>query len=115
MSQIKNQMTIDKVREALGVKANSVSDEKIEKFLSAIEAGLEEYGNAVYSKTLGEVVENTDEKNKFLKMFSYYSDKFTDALPAASKASIDWMLYSEDFATFVKTDKLPSGKNVDSN
>jgi hypothetical protein len=115
MSQIKSQITVGKVREALGVKADSVSDEKIEKFLSAIESGLEEYGNAVYSKTLGEVVENTDEKNKFLKMFSYYSDKFTDAMPTDSKANVDWMLYSEDFATFVKTGKLPSGKNVDSN
>ena len=115
MSQIKSQITVGKVRESLGIKAESVPDEKIKKFLTAIESGLEEYGNAVYSKTLQEVAENTDEKNKFLKMFSYYSDKFTDEIPVASKASIDWMLYSEDFATFIKTGKLPSGKNVDSN
>ena len=108
MSQITSQITVDKVREALGIKAESVSDEKIKKFLSAIEIGLEEHGNAVYSETLQEIVENTDEKNKFLKMLSYYSDKFTDAMPRGSKANVDWRIYSDDFAEFVKTGKLPN-------
>jgi len=111
MSKVKNQITVVKAREALGVKADSVSDEKIIKFLSAIESGLEEYGNAVYSKTLREVVENTDEKNKFLKMFSYYSDKFVASFPIDVQANIDWQINSDNFAEFVKTCKLPDSKN----
>jgi hypothetical protein len=50
-------ITVQRVREILGYKANDVPEENIERLLEVVGCALEEYGNEVYSQTLKEVVE----------------------------------------------------------
>jgi hypothetical protein len=104
---------IEKIRNILGKNANGISDEKLlefhDKFANTAVGAIEKYEKDTYGITLRELMEGT-EKDRFLKMFSYYSDKFVAAIPIDIRANIDWRIYSDDFAEFVKTGKLSSSK-----
>ncbi len=105
---------IEQIRKTLGKKADGISDERLlefhDKFTNTAVGAVEKYEKDTYGITLKELTEGT-EKDRFLKMFSYYSDKFVAAIPIDIRANIDWRIYSDDFAEFVKTGKLPSNKS----
>lgn len=105
---------IEKIRKTLGKKADGISDEKLlefhDKFTNTAVGAVEKYEKDTYGVTLKELMEGT-EKDRFLKMFHFYSDKFKAAVPIDARANVDWRIYSDDFAEFVESGKLPSDKN----
>jgi len=102
---------IEKIRKMLGKNADGISDEKLlefhDKFSVTAIGAIEEYERDTYGITLKELTDGT-EKDRFLKMFCYYSDKFVAAIPIDVRANVDWRIYPNDFAEFVKNGKFPS-------
>jgi len=105
---------IEKIRKLLGKNADGISDEKLlefhDKFSVAAIGAIEEYERDTYGITLKELTGGT-EKDLFLKMFSYYSDKFVATTSIDVQANVAWQIHSDCFIEFVKTGKLPTSKS----